>query len=244
MASSLGEVIVKSPSTPDIMGYCNNPWISDYMYGRILTFRGPAVAAVAARSREVAGAATLVVSGMISGDSIRLDPAFEVDTRPVLPAVNGSQAIEGRAADGSVVFRTTFTALPTDHGDPAIRYFTFAIPLTDADMDRLTSLELSGEGRRARQDARGSARRLRLLAPGAAADAAGVSVTARSATLVDLAWDAADWPSVLIRDPATRGVLAIGRDGRARVVTRGRILELVMSDGVRSVVVQRAVAGR
>jgi hypothetical protein len=186
----------------------------------------------------------MLVSGMISGDSIRLDPAFEIDTRPVLPAAGGSHAIEGRAADGSVVFRTSFTALPTDHGDPAVRYFTFAIPLTEADVDRLTRLELSGEGRRARQDARGSSRRLRLLAPGAAADAAGVTVTARSPTLVDLTWDAADWPSLLIRDPATRAVLAIGRDGRASVVTRARVLELVMSDGVRSVAVQQAIAGR
>ncbi|HJR15718.1 MAG TPA: hypothetical protein VJ808_02610, partial [Gemmatimonadales bacterium] len=30
---------LKTPSSPDIMGYCLNPWISDYTYNRIMNFR-------------------------------------------------------------------------------------------------------------------------------------------------------------------------------------------------------------
>jgi hypothetical protein len=242
-ATTVNEIGFKSPNTPDIMGYCDDPWISDYMYGRILTFRGPPVVALTAPVLEPDTAAVLV-SGMISPDSIRLDPAFHITTRPVLPASDGRHWLEGRAADGHALFHTSFTALPTDHGDPSIRYFTFAIPLAEVDIARLSTLELIGEGRRAVRESGGFAQRLRLLAPEAAADASGVAVTARSSALVDLEWDAAQWPSILVRDPATRSLLAIGRGGRARVATRGQRVELVMSDGARTVVVERAVTGR
>jgi hypothetical protein len=243
-ATSVPEIVVKAPSTPDLMGYCANPWISDYMYGRIIDFRAPPVVAVAARVTDLPAASTLLVSGMISPDSVRLDPAYHLTTRPRLPAADGPHVVLGRAADGRELFRTSFEALSTDHGDPSIRYFTFAIPLADAAIAELSELELLGEGRRATRTSTGSSRRVRLLAPDAIADTSRVNVAARSAGVVELTWDAARWPAVLVRDPATRALLAIARGGRATVATSGRTVELVMSDGTRSVVVQSAITGR
>lgn len=243
-ASDVSQVVVKSPNTPDIMGYCANPWISDYMYGRIINFRLPPVVAISARMSEVSDATALLVSGMISPDSVRLDPAFQITTRRALPVADGPHTVEGRASDGTILFRTSFAAQPTDHGDPSVRYFTFAIPVDSAAAANLSRLELIGEGRRAARRSGELSRRVRLLAPGAAADAAGVTATSRTSTVVDLSWDATQWPAMLIRDPATKAVLAIGRDGRASVVSRGRSVELVVSDGARSVVVQSAIRGR
>ena len=40
---------VKTPSQPDIMGYCGNPWISDYNYSAVMDFRGTALAVAGAR---------------------------------------------------------------------------------------------------------------------------------------------------------------------------------------------------
>ena len=243
LASEVAEIIVKPPSTPDIMGYCSNPWISDYMYGRIINFRGPAVAATAAR--EMADPRmTILVSGMISPDSVRLDPAFQITTRPVLPVASGPHTLEGYATDGRLLFRTAFEAQPTDHGNPSVRHFTFAIPLSDEDVAALSRVEFVGGGRRATRTASGLSRRLRLLAPGAAADSAGVSVSSRTSGTIDVVWDVARWPAILVRDPETNGLLAIGRDGRASVATRGRSVQLVLSDGARSMVVESAIAGR
>lgn len=243
MATQVSEIIVKAPTTPDIMGYCSNPWISDYVYGRIFNFRTPPVVAVAARTQEHSQT-TVLVSGMISPDSVRLDPAFQIVTRPVLPAADGPHTIEGRAADGRLLFRTSFAAQATDHGDPSVRYFTFAIPAADADAASLARVELSGEGRRAARTARGLSQRVRLLAPDAAVDAVAVTATSRTSAIAELMWDSTEWPSILVRDPVTKALLAIGRDGRASVATRGRSVELVLSDGARSVVVQSAITGR
>lgn len=246
-AAQVGDIGVKSPSTPDIMGYCNNPWISDYMYGRIINFRSPpgaTVATVAAGPADAVTGAALLVSGMVSPDSIRIDPAFQIQTRRTPSPTTGSERIEGRAADGTLLFQTPITALPTDHGDPTVRYFTVAIPVAEATLSRLQRLELIGSGRRVTRRSGGSSERVRLVAPDAAATEAGAQVSARSASLVDVEWDASQWPAILIRDAARRTLLGVGRGGRATVASRTATIELVMSDGTRSATVRSRVSGR
>ena len=243
-ATTVSEISLKVPSTPDIMGYCANPWISDYMYERIINYRMPPVLAGGARMTERASVSALLVSGMVSPDSVRLEPAFQLTTRPELPESDGPYAIEGRSADGTVLFRTAFAGVATDHGDPSVRYFTFAIPMSEASIANLAEVELVGHGRRAGRRSAASTQRLRLLAPDAAADEARVTVTQRTASDIELVWDAAQWPSMLVRDPVTKTLLAIGRGGRAIAATPARSVELLLSDGARSVVVQVPIGGR
>lgn len=243
-ATDLIHVDVKSPTTPDIMGYCSDPWISDYTYGRIINFRSPPVVTLAASVVEPQRTSTLLVSGMVSPDSVRLDPAFQIVTRPALPAATGPYSIEGRASDGTILFQTSFMPQPTDHGDPSVRYFTFAIPVAETALSRLSQLELVGDRGRVTRRSGGSSDRVRLVAPDAAADEAGAIVTSRSASIADVEWDAARWPAILIRDAATQTLLGIGRGGRATVATRAATIELVMSDGARSATVRTLVRGR
>ena len=46
--------LLKPRELPDIMGYCGNPWISDYTYQGVMDFRGtePGIARVAGRVRR------------------------------------------------------------------------------------------------------------------------------------------------------------------------------------------------
>lgn len=243
-ATELIHVDVKPPTTPDLMGYCSDPWISDYTYGRIIGFRSPSVVTLAASVAEPSRAATLLVSGMVSPDSVRLDPAFQIVTRPVLPAASGPYSLEGRTSNGTVLFQTFFTPQAVDHGDPSVRYFTFAIPVAEAALSQLSQLELVGDRRRVTRRSGGASERVRLVAPDAAADEAGAMVTSRSADIADVEWDAAQWPAILIRDAAAKTLLGIGRGGRASVATRAASIELVMSDGARSATVQTRVRGR
>ena len=243
-ATDLVHVDVKSPNTPDLMGYCSDPWISDYTYGRIINFRNPAVVTLAASVMEPSRTSALLVSGMVSPDSMRLEPAFQIVTRPALPAASGPYSLVGRASDGTVLFQTAFTPQATDHGDPSVRYFTFAIPVDEAALSQLSHLELVGDGTRITRRSGGSTERVRLVAPEVAADEAGAIVTSRSASTADVEWDAERWPAILIRDAATKTLLGIGRGGRASIATRAATIELVMSDGARSATLQARVTGR
>jgi hypothetical protein len=208
--------------TPDVMGYCGNPWISDYTYQGVMSFRGDAPL----RASIAASRPSLLVWGRIVDGRAVLEPAFHLVTRPVLPARPGPYALEGTAADGSRVFGLTFDAVEVADHPRGGRHFAFAVPLDAPAAARLERIRLSGPGIGAAAISR----------PPAAlrATAARPVTMAPAADGVALRWDAAAHPMVLVRDARTGAVLSFARGGSATVAAGGASVELVVSDGVRS----------
>jgi hypothetical protein len=209
---------VKLPTAHDLMGYCNDEWISDYTYTHVLDFRAAQPAVVGGLSQAVQPA--LLVWGRIENGRAILEPAFRVTTRPSLPAASGPYRLEGRAADGSRVFDLSFAPLEVADLPGAGRQFAFAVPLQPERADRLVSLHLEGEG-------------LAATASGAA-EAPTVEATPAGGGRVALRWDAARAPMVLVRDPATGQVISFARGGRAEIVAPGPDLSLSVSNRVGS----------
>jgi hypothetical protein len=120
------------------MGLCQNPWISDYTWIRVMDFRG---------STDVEAAVpALLVWGRIENGSAVLEPAFRVVTRPKLPSRGGSYTLEGVTAEGRPAFRLSFDPdypadLPQRSG-----HFAFAVPLGEAAAARLERIRLTGPG--------------------------------------------------------------------------------------------------
>jgi hypothetical protein len=208
---------LKPPTSHDLMGYCNNEWISDYTYTHVLDFRA---AEPVANGIGQAVQPALLVWGRIEHGRAVPEPAFRIDTRPSLPAAPGPYRVEGRAADGSPVFGLSFAPLEVADVPGAPRYFAFAVPLQPDRADRLASLHLEGEGT-AVSAAAGTATPRVDLARGAGGR-------------VSLRWDARQAPMVLVRDPATGQVISFARGGRADLVTAARDLAVTVSDRVRS----------
>ncbi len=211
---------LKDPDTPDIMGYCANPWVSDYTYRAVLTFRGshaPAVALTSARTQRC-----LLVWGRIVDGAPVLEPAFEVMTRPNLPKAPGPYTVEGRTANGGALFNLSFDAAQVADDPRGTRQFAFAVPLGNAPA-------LGG---------------LRVVSPGGAAEAARAAPAVRAAPAgfqarripagVALHWNAAAYPMVMVRDPETGEVLSFARGGEVEIATQRSQVELVASDGVGS----------
>ena len=129
------------PDRADLMSYCDPTWVSDYFFTNALRFR-------LVDTVEVwpAAARTLIVSGGAAADgTLHLDPAFVVETTPVVPLSGGPYELTGRRADGTDLFALSFDMQEVWDGDGRFG-FTFALPVQAEWGSELASLALSGPG--------------------------------------------------------------------------------------------------
>jgi hypothetical protein len=217
---------LKPPTTPDIMGYCENPWISDYIYRRVMNYRSAASIVAAQAAASPKQPALLVWGRIVHGQPV-LEPAFHIVTRPHLPEAPGPYSIEGIADDGTSLFALSFQAAEIADDPSGSRHFAFAVPLDQARAARLGSLRVSGPGGAAAATSLSAARISQRAAPDSI-------VVRRQLGGVDLEWNPSAHRMIMVRDPDTGDVLAFARGGKTRVrTTKGR-LDLVASDGVQS----------
>jgi hypothetical protein len=214
------------PDTKDVMGYCADRWIGDYTYEQALNYRITTESSTGSGPPASVQPA-LIVSGKITNGALTLDPVFQVDTRPSLPRGGGAYRLEGVDASGSVVFSITFAGTEIDHAS-GTRLFTFAIPASMAQPDRLVALRVSGMGRQVVRRASGTAMaRTGLSRVGLRTEEAAGGGTR-------LEWDAVNYPLVVLRDPETHEIISLVRGGSAALKLPSRPLEAIVSDGVHS----------
>lgn len=223
----LTDMSLKPPTTwNDLMGYCNNNWISDYNWNAVVAFRAaspvgaPPAAAVASGSAEDG----LLIWGRITRDGVTLEPAFRMPSlgRP-LPAP-GAWRVEGRDASGGLLFSQAFA--PTEVADipgGGEYHFAFVLPV-GATADRLAALRVTGPGMPATE------RRAVAPPPGTPRDPEAVRGTGAQRRV---SWDADRHPMALIRNPATGEILSFARGGDITIVTGATELDVQLSDGVR-----------
>jgi len=130
---------VVSRFTTDIMGYCTNNWISDYMFKKALNYRhNLAVSGPASTSLPVDG---LLVSGRMDAQGrVFLNPAFAVNARPSVPTRDGPWTLTARVGP-TTAFSYSFEM--DEIPDANAAGFMFMIP-TDA--NSITEISLSGPG--------------------------------------------------------------------------------------------------
>jgi hypothetical protein len=217
---------LRLPSSPDLMGYCSNPWISDYNYLGVLNWR-----ASSATETSAAGAsgASLLVWGRVERGQLVLEPAFSIVARPSLPTNVGPYRIEGTARDGRRLFSYAFAGeKPADLDDPTARHFAFVIPMDEATQSELTSIRLSGPGTSP------TVMRASLAPSGVSAAINVVDATATASGTVRVQWGATASRMALIRDGRTGEILSFARGGNVQIRTGATDLEVILSDGVRS----------
>ena len=215
-----------APATyADLMSYCDTLWISDYTYKAVLDYRAanPQSTIAAAPQRG------LLVWGSIGPEGGVLEPSFEVDAPPSLPARAGPYRVEATDATGRELFSFSFEGDPIDHV-PNERLFAFVVPLP-ATAGKPTTLRLRANGQQAIR--RGS---VQMPAAGNPTEGlASVRLSRINGLMSRLEWDAAVYPMALVRDRATGQVLSFAQGGRADIATSGLGLDITFSDGVGSV---------
>jgi hypothetical protein len=220
---------LKPATFSDIMGYCNSKWVSEYTYRGVFDYLAPLSGlSVSPGVADQAAQPSLLVWGHLGSDGLVLEPAFHITARPNLPSARGPYSIEGRSADGSVVFAHSFKMaqvadLPGNH-----RSFAFAIPLSDVLAGRLASISLTGEGRASTVSATSPVFRQ------APSGTDGVRVRRQMGGRVGLRWDPRAYPMVMVRDPDTGDVLSFARGGEVQLLTSKSTVDLLLSNGVGS----------
>jgi hypothetical protein len=225
---------IRLPSSADLMGYCNNPWISDYNFVAAMDWRqaNPVPGVTSASVGLVQATAprpSLLVWGRVERGQLVLEPAFSLVARPTTPTESGPYRVEGIARNGRTIFSYSFAGeRPADADDATARHFAFAIPLDDATQGELASIRLTGGGAPA-------AVMSASLAPGGiAASINAVDATAAASGSVNVRWGAETGRMALIRDRTTGQVLSFARGGSASVRAPSGDIEVTISDGVRS----------
>jgi hypothetical protein len=228
-------VTLKPPTSTDVMAYCNNVWISDYTYEGVLSFReaNPDITTALTQAMQPC----LLVWGRIENGQPILEPAFEVVTRPHLPARAGDYVVEGRAADGSPLFSLPFAPTPVADVSGDARVFSFAIPMTSDRVSRLSSLRLAGRGREVV-----STRTALVPRPGTGT----MPVTMRRTTdgRIAMQWDPASHPMLLVRDGDTGQIISFARGGSVELPGGHSRLSVAFSNRVQSGELRVAVPPR
>jgi len=246
------------PVVPDLMGYCQPRWISDYTYLAVLAYRaGGANRAVL--SATAGGGAGLLLWGRIHGGDAIIEPALGVAAANEPPRP-GPYRMIGTDAHGAVLFSVAFDADRVSEGAEDERHFAFTLPLDSGSRAALAHLRLQGPGVDAVRTSAlagetGAVMQSSDAVPGAAPgssprvalDSTGIRATRQGAAFspmgpgasgreppVTLSWDATRAPLLVVRNPETGRVVALARSGSADIATSASELEVEVADGVRS----------
>jgi hypothetical protein len=201
---------------PDFMGYCDDPWISDYAYDRIFNrfVSGPLPRQIVRRPEP----GLLIWGRVVNGQPI-LEPAFEVSAPPSLPARAGSNVLEAYAEDGSTLLRLPFEGNRLDHAGSDDRVFAFVVPLSSLRGKRPAALRLTSRGGAVQRAGSTSP----ISAPVVRRDGTGVRVTAPPSAR-----------GMLLRDARSGAILRIGAATSLALPAQASELDVTISDGVRS----------
>lgn len=232
--------LLVAPSFTDIMGYCNNQWTSDWTWTRVMAARSVSGANVAA---SVFGAKQdgLLVWGRIVNGKVVLEPSFRVSSRPTKVATNGTHRVQALDASGNSLVDLLITAEQVDHiKDRNEGHFSVILPWSDKLERALARIRVT--------DVRQPLSATMLSSETAASREAGsmtlampqgdVVIRPNGLARSRVSWNKTAYPMAMARDASTGEILGFIRNSGDEVVSAGRKVELVLSDGVRSTVVR------
>ncbi|MEP7065981.1 MAG: hypothetical protein ABI889_08120 [Gemmatimonadota bacterium] len=224
------------PVTAEVMSYCHPQWISDYTYTGIYNWRSSHPSAPDFVHADFQPC--IIVWGRVVDGRVVLEPSFQALTHPSLPERGGAYALRALDKSGATLFALSFDGDSVADAPAAGRSFAYAIPLSRATKP-VASLVLAGPRGSARRDAAAFSSSVAGERPLGDASPA---LAHRVGGNASITWNALRYPLAVVRDAKTGEILAFARGGAASVETAASDLELTLSDGVQSTVLQRHVA--
>ena len=225
---------LKPTTDTDIMGYCGNQWISDYVYQSAASFRASSAFDVATAADAASGPKEgLLVWGRIEDGDFILEPAFRV---PYTGAAvkPGPYTWEGRDAKERLLSSASFDVYEVeDLPFQRVQQFAFVVPMESAAMDAIENVRVrKGVEEMANRTAAPAEKMTRAM------NYLRVARLADGAAQID--WDSTTQPMVLLRDARTGEVRGFLRGGSGLVENAPAEMEVQVSDGVRTSALRRS----
>ena len=222
------------------MGYCSPTWISDYNGTRVMTYRQSSGLEAQATGAKGDG---LLVWGRVIDGVVQLEPAFRVDAPATAPVARPTHHVEAVDAVGTVLLDLPITAESVDHvtrhderqfavvvrWTPDLEQSLSRIRVRDVRSPLLSSARTSPTAVLA-----GRSRALRVTTPLAMPDPA-ADVLPAPAGRARLRWNSTAYPMAMVRDATSGLIMGYVRNSGDALLTGSRPLDVVFSDGVRSV---------
>jgi hypothetical protein len=227
-------------TTSDLMGYCDPEWVSDYNWNGVLTYRQSSGGDL----RADAVVDGLLVWGRIVDGAVQLEPAFRVKARATAASARPTHRVEALDTDGNVLVDLPITAEQVDHvTDHDERQFAVVVPWSTTLEQSLARLRVRDVRTPLRSASRASATAVAARLARGARTAPALVMPDPAATLeaapagrTRVRWNTSRYAMAMVRDAATGDVMGYVRRSGDAVVNGGRAVEIVYSDGVRSVV--------
>jgi hypothetical protein len=174
--------------------------------------------------------ASLLVQGRIGPDDVTIEPIFRIDTGTHQAARTlGPHLLVGFDRDGALLFEQAFETTAVAGGPE--EHYSMVVKLEGPRAERLHRVKVrAADGR--------SAIRTASMTAEAFAQALAREDAVRAERMGDgrvrLRWDSSVFFFAMVRNPDTGTVLAIGRGGEIVVLTELDVLDVVLSEGIRS----------
>ena len=226
-------------TTSDLMGYCTPTWVSDYNWSRVLAYRQSSAIQLEAGA-TVDG---LLVWGRVVDGAVQLEPAFRVTAPVTAASMRPTHRVEAVDSDGNVLFDLPIAAERVDHvTDHEELQFSVVLPWTASLEQALTGVRvrdvrtpLLTSGRTSETAVAAKRSRSTRSAPALVMPDPEPALEAMANGRTRVRWNSRQYPMAMVRDAATGAVMGYVRRSGDAIVSGGRKLEVVYSDGVRSV---------
>lgn len=224
----------------DLMSYCDPEWVSDYNWTKVINYRQGSGSETAAGGMGDG----LLVWGRVSGSTIILEPSFRVRAPLTAPARRPTHTVEALDANGTVLLSLPIETDKVDHvTDHDESHFAVIIPYNSNIEQSLSQLRVRDMRSPLIAATRSSATAVSanlMLSARVSGPLVMPSADAHVETIGGgrsrIQWNTSRYPMAMVRDAATGQVMAYVRASGRTIVTNGRAVEVVYSDGVRSVI--------
>ncbi|HCT58659.1 MAG TPA: hypothetical protein DGD08_15750 [Gemmatimonas aurantiaca] len=224
-----------APTVTDVMGYCSSQWVSDWTWSRVAQWRGTAGRVISAATSE-----GMLIWGRSENGVVTLEPAFAVSARGTPESSSATHEADLYDEYGSLVASHSFAMESIDHaaGD---QQFAVVVPLSEAQRERVVRIVV----RSTRSPMVLAAQRSARSALAAVRDSSGQQLSdARTLSRMEsigsgrrrVNWNQSTFRMGMVRDRNTGEVLSFLRRSGDEFRADGRSVEIVFSDGTRSVV--------
>ena len=225
-----------SPSTSDVMGYCSTQWVSDWTWSQVAQRRAYTAGVVASAAR----ADGMLLWGRTGSEGTVIEPAFSVVAQPTPEAANATHVADLYDDMGALITSYRFEMEAVDHLAGESQFAT-VVPLTPTQQQRVSRIVLrSLRSPLPLGSIRSAAANLAGLRADQGAEAADLIPRARlesgSAGRRRVSWNDRVYKMGMVRDRNTGEILSFLRKPGDEFRADGRAVEIVFSDGTRSVI--------